>query len=310
MSRGTRGAAGIGTKVMLGILATGFGAGAFHLGRLSVRRFISGDGVEGGMFALLALFAAAVPVAFLFLLPAVEEGDARMREMQRRRDLYPDEPWRGNPDWDSGSLEFSLEGGATGAMWGFAIFWNAVVVLAGYLFAAQYDLRREVGGTVMLAIMLAAGLFLTYLAIRVSVMRRKYGRSSFRLKSMPVFQGGRLEGSIVASTDLPGGANALLTLECESHTPMPKSDLRITLWSSEQQIVHPGGATIPVCFDVPEGQPESRFFREEKGAWINWRVSVRMEVPGVDYRAGFEVPVYRKREGGAIRTAMRPSAST
>jgi hypothetical protein len=294
---------------MLGILATGFAAGAFQLGRLSVRRFIAGDGVEGGMFASLALFAAAVPVAFLFLLPAVGEGDARVREMQRRRDLYPDEPWRGNPDWDSAILEFSLEGGAIGAMWGFALFWNAVVVLAGYLFAAQYDLRREVGGTVFLAIMLAAGVFLTYLAIRLSIMRRKYGRSSFRLKTMPAFQGGRLEGTIVASTDLPGGANAVLTLECESHTPMPKNDLRIVLWSSEQQIVHPGGATIPVRFDVPEGQPESRFFREDRGTCINWRVSVRMEVPGVDYRAGFEVPVYRKREGGPNQAALRPPAS-
>ncbi len=286
-----------GTRVMLWFFIAGFGAGALLLARLSVRSFLHGSAKDGGMWAILGIFVAAVPVGFLFLIPHLEKGASRIDEMKRRREINPGEPWKWNPDWDSGRIEFRVDGGPIGLMWGFAIFWCAITFLAGWMFAAQYDLRQEVGGTIFLAVMLLAGAFLLYLAARLSAMNRKYGASTFEMKGMPAFLGGKIEGTITASTDLPGGKPVRLEMKCESRTPMPKSDITVTLWSDQREVLHAGGRTIPVSFDLPLDQPDSRFLRDEKGAWIDWTILARLETPGVDYRAGFQVPVY-KRPGG------------
>lgn len=216
------------------------------------------------------------------------------KEVQRRREISPEEPWRWNPDWDSGQMEFSFAGGIVPIVWGVAIFWNLIVIMFGWMFIAGNDLRKELYITVFLSVFLAVGLFLVYKAIRATLMQRKYGRSSFQMNGVPAFFGGRVESTIVTSSNLPGTQPILLKLECENHDPFQKT--RSALWSKQQEVLHTGVRTIPVCFDIPDDQPESRFLRENGKAYINWNLSARMKAKGIDYLAVFEVPVFRRRQ--------------
>jgi hypothetical protein len=49
-----------------------------------------------------------------------------------------------------------------------------------------------------------------------------------------------------------------------------------------------------VRFNLPVGQKESRILRDGRGTLINWNLVVTLATPGVDYRATFQVPVYRR----------------
>jgi hypothetical protein len=72
------------------------------------------------------------------------------------------------------------------------------------------------------------------------------------------------------------------------------------LWQ-QTSLVTPGrsygrGTTpIPVSFEIPEGLPQ--FDDSDPDHQIVWRLDVRADVPGVDYEARFEVPVFPPASG-------------
>ena len=61
-------------------------------------------------------------------------------------------------------------------------------------------------------------------------------------------------------------------------------------------MINPAGhqawqATIPVDFDVPSDLPQTN--DPHRGGRIFWRVDVAAELPGLNYRDTFLVPVFR-----------------
>ena len=62
---------------------------------------------------------------------------------------------------------------------------------------------------------------------------------------------------------------------------------------NRQEVFHTGGRTIPVCFDIPDDRPESRFLRENGKAYINWNLSACVKATVINCLAVFEIPVFR-----------------
>jgi hypothetical protein len=68
-------------------------------------------------------------------------------------------------------------------------------------------------------------------------------------------------------------------------------------WQDQQRIAltsthHHGGVRVPIRFSLPRDQKPSDPTDDDNDRML-WRLETRAEVPGVDYHAQFEVPVFR-----------------
>jgi hypothetical protein len=136
-------------------------------------------------------------------------------------------------------------------------------------------------------------------AIRGTIRHRKFGVSVFRMPEVPGVIGRKLEGVILTNTLVRPDDGFDVTLACVNRITTGSGKSRSTreniLWQEERQIrqAHQVGraTAIPVAFRLPRDakQSDSTEARDQ----IIWRLEVRAAVPGVDYDASFEVPVFR-----------------
>src|SRR5262249_22661377 len=86
-----------------------------------------------------------------------------------------------------------------------------------------------------------------------------------------------------------------------------KSTSEVPLWQQQkivpQQsiVIGPLGTSIPVDFEIPEDAYETN--REEPRDQVLWRLHAQADVPGVDYKDDFEVPVFRSSAKAARASA-------
>jgi len=132
---------------------------------------------------------------------------------------------------------------------------------------------------------------------------RKFNESYFNLASMPGRIGGILSGVIETTKRIPDGANFRLRLSCinriVSGYGRNRSVQNKVLWrhqlSGVRQESHcvAQGSEILVEFSIPVSCRESdkRWSRDQ----IIWYLEVSADLPGKDYAAIFEVPVFRPR---------------
>jgi len=147
----------------------------------------------------------------------------------------------------------------------------------------------------------AIGILLLIGAIRQTFLAKKFGETYLELGSVPGVIGGKLSGVIQARFNPLQERSVHVMLTCINQVVTGSGDDRSVsekiLWREErtfgaQEIgAGPEGATIPVEFDIPFNQPATN--RETERDKIFWRVDASANVPGMDYKAQFEVPVYR-----------------
>ena len=128
-------------------------------------------------------------------------------------------------------------------------------------------------------------------ATRMRRRVRAYGESRFVMASVPGQLGGSLTGSIHVEKPLPAGEKVALELECINRTTRGHwhglTTWDWTLWRADQTSMSDSTGSIPVAFMIPadcmptdDSNPSSR---------VVWRLCARAE----EYRAEFEVPVFR-----------------
>ncbi|HYR44425.1 MAG TPA: hypothetical protein VER98_15450 [Terriglobia bacterium] len=209
----------------------------------------------------------------------------------------PDKPWMWRDDWAAGHISSSTRS-LTAFAWGFAILWN--VVSTPILFVLRN--RQEKNYAVLIALLFPAiGLFLLFRAIRLSMEFRKFGVSDFVMSSVPGVVGGKLQGSIYAAFDPRSERSAKVKLTCIHRMVTGTGDDRTVSeriqWQDQRDLgpaeIAPGptGCIIPVLFHIPVDVPETDI-RDMDNA-IQWKLDVRADVPGLDYRVRFDVPVFR-----------------
>jgi hypothetical protein len=132
---------------------------------------------------------------------------------------------------------------------------------------------------------------------------RKYGESVFEMATTPGVLGGSLAGVIRTTQSLDPREGFRLVLSCvqkrTTGSGKHRSTTTTTLWQDERVIRRvlsgPGEPTaIPVAFAVPYDVPPST--TESGRREINWRLEVSAAVPGIDYSASFDVPVFQTEE--------------
>lgn len=227
----------------------------------------------------------------------------RFLETLQRRQQHPREPWLWRRDWAERAVRDSSFAG-TGCLWAFAILWCffslPVAVLAPV--RGQAEPFFYIG-----LIFPAVGVFMLAAAAAQTVRRTKYGRSVCRIAQLPVPLGGTLRAEIEANVRETPAAGFVARLTCVRRVTTRRGKSSSTsesiLWDAEQTIAHgampgPNGVRIPVRFDIPRELPPA----DVSNAYdrIIWRLTVTADVPGIDYHATFELPVFAA-EGDAAQ---------
>jgi len=266
---------------------------------MAIREALAGDWGEAG---LVLIFALVFGGAGFGLLAAALRGRQRLQEEEQRRGEHPGEPWLWRRDWAAGRIEDSNRREMYGA-WAFALFWNLISWAVAPLAFIQGYLRDGEAAALLALIFPLVGLGLLAWAIRATIRHRKFGVSVFRMASVPGVIARKLEGVILTNAHIRPDDGFRLTLSCVNRITTGSGKSRSTkediLWQDErvlERVSHVGGraTALPVTFRLPGDarQSDTSDTRNE----IVWRLEARAEVPGVDYQAKFEVPVFRTPE--------------
>jgi hypothetical protein len=173
----------------------------------------------------------------------------------------------------------------------FAAVWNAVVAGLLLLVLGREDLRSSPGALVFLAIFGLAGLGLIALTVYVARFARKFSPAVFEMSGVPGVLGGWLRGTIQMPPQVPEGTEASVRLVCErrrSGSGPPTYDV----WKGE--VSARTSSRIAVAFRIPFNLPESDLpdMPSRGTMWVTWLLSISASLPGVDYTAVFDVPVF------------------
>lgn len=136
--------------------------------------------------------------------------------------------------------------------------------------------------------------------------QEKFGTPILELESVPVVPGGMLAGYVRSTADLAPPEGFVIRLRClhkrETGSGKNKRTDTTTLWEQEMTLPaaaeRPDGLALPVAFALP---PDARETDERNSAnKVVWELSVKATLPGVDFSAVFDIPVFEpggRRDG-------------
>jgi hypothetical protein len=225
-----------------------------------------------------------------------EMPESEIKDMQEE---YASKPWTQRKDWAAGKV---IQEGAQnlGFLIIFTILWNLVSNgITAFAFISEWE-----SGDVpwFMLIFPLVGLILIIVTIRTWIRRRKFGISIMTLDTVPAYLGDKLRASIatgVPALDNPARSFNVKFLCAEKKSSRDREGKkRVTvreIWSEDHEVYGQLSEsmktfTISIHFNVPSDLPPTHLIPEDDRTL--WKVNVTSKVPGVDYAAQFEVPVY------------------
>jgi hypothetical protein len=242
------------------------------------------------LVALGTVFLAAAPAMFTAVMKGMRASaaDAAVRAQN------PDKPWFWRKEWADGVMT-DRKATASWILFGFAIVFVAVSSPMLFVLRREIDKGNNLALVVLLFPLAGAALLVTALYHLMRV--RKYGESRSRLDRIPIELGSAFRGDIETHVTENPPDGFLLKLTCVRRVTTGAGKTSTTesiLWRDEQtvraSIPMPDGLRIPYTFTIPaDAEPSDE--RNSKNR-IVWRLDVSAQVPGIDYAAQFELPVF------------------
>ena len=284
-------------RFILILFATPFAAiGVTAIG-VGLYRLADGRVTEAAGTLFLGLVFAGIGFG---LIAAGRSGQKEEQKKQQLQSAHPDAPWMWREDWAAGHISSSART-STAAAWGFAIFWNFMSTPLLFVLPGKWTQSRA---ALIFLIFPVVGVFLLVRAIRLSMELRKFGGSDFVMSSIPGVVGGKLSGSIYAAFDPRSPRSVTLKLTClhrvASGSGDDRSVLENILWRDERTLevgeaeAGPSGSRIPVLFRIPSDATETSISNMDNA--ILWKLDVHADMPGLDYAAQFDVPIFRTKD--------------
>jgi len=273
-----------------------FAAVGLFTGAMTVQRLAAGNWVEALFFGLFALTFGGVGIGGI---AAALAGRGKLKSQEAVQAAHPESPWLWRQDWASGHITESSRAGMIGA-WLFAIFWNLIGFPTGFL-AARAALNEGKPAAFLGVLFPLIGIGLVVWAVRTTLRYWRYGVSRLELATVPGVIGRSLIGMVRAPAHIQAqGFDVTLTcVRRESHGGgKQRSTSESILWQDVQRVQgQPFRAPdrmethIPVAFRISaDAAPHDD---SNSGNRVVWRLDVSADVPGVNYEARFEVPVFR-----------------
>ncbi|NIR44239.1 MAG: hypothetical protein GWN99_08935 [Gemmatimonadetes bacterium] len=280
------------TLFLLPFCAVGIGAAV-----ATARYAVVGDWAQAALTLVFALLFGGVGFG---MLGVAYYGLRRARAARELQERHPDEPWLWRTDWATGRIESSGRHRMYRA-WAFAVFWNLIAFTVPIVVLPEALADGEKLALLILAFP-AIGLILLGRAIYLTLRHRKYGVSVLRLATVPGVVGRALRGVILTDSWIRPADGFPVKLLCVNRVVSRSGNRRsvreTVLWEDAQRVTRAhqvGRATaIPVGFRLPADARESD--ASDSSDQIIWRVETSASVPGVDFGASFDVPVFRTAE--------------
>ncbi|MCA9239184.1 MAG: hypothetical protein KDA37_03250, partial [Planctomycetales bacterium] len=176
-----------------------------------------------------------------------------------------------------------------------ALFWNlvcaAVLIVAVVEGSADWKLMLTLVGLNVVGALIAA-----YAGLRVWRALR-FGTSKLELAETPGVVGGRLTGVVRIPARVAPAEGFQATLACQRTSRDSEGDATLVknLWEGERRIVETlrgdsrGRTAVPIAFTIPSTAPPTDATADLP---VRWRLRVTAKLPGPDYRAEFDAPVF------------------
>lgn len=249
-----------------------------------------------GLFGLLFAGVGFGIMIFGFI------GSRRVAEDERRQEDNPLEPWKWKPAWAEGRIRSSNLNKLKFAA-GFALFWNLISLPVLFLVPAEITEKGNYLAALGLIFPLL-GIGMIVWAIRSFLRWRRFGESVLEMPKVPGVVGGPLAGVIRANMARPPASSFSQTLSClrlrRTGSGKNRSTQETVLWQERHGIKRSaisttgGEVAIPVLFAIPYDARETD--ETDSDDRTVWRLEVTAEMPGIDYSASFEVPVFTTEE--------------
>jgi len=287
--------AALGCALLFLLPFAGFGVFA---GILAARSARLGDWPQAGYGAVFMLVFGGVGFGGI---AAVLAGRRRAQEEAAREARNPDAPWLWRNDWASSRI---TDGSRTQMWfaWAFAALWNLVSIPSAVI-GVQSALREGNRAALLALLFPLVGAGLLVWGVRATLRYRRFGVSRFDLTTLPAPVGHALEGTVRTPAGLRPTDGFKVVLSCirrvTTGSGRDRSTTEYVLWQDERQ--EPGtGTGVPVAFAIPpDAAPCDATQSSDRTLW---RLSVSAAVPGIDYAATFEVPVFRTAASDQPRT--------
>jgi len=288
--------------VLFSLPFIGFGLFAVAAG---LEKWSSGDAGEGAFMVLFGALFAGVGVGIIAL---ARRGRRAAQELEARVARHPEEPWLWNEAWSGGRVRSSARAKMV-LTWTFTFFWNAVSIPACFIVPGEiFDKGNHLAAIGLLFPLVGAGLLVW--AIRATLRWHRFGESTFEMTRFPGVLGGEVAG-VLHAREAFGGGDICARLSCIHRYVTGSGKNRSThedvLWSDEKLLPGvmlqrgPAGHALNICFQVPYDLQASDPVPSDDS--ILWRVAVAASLPGIDYAAQFDIPVFETAESLRERTA-------
>jgi len=229
---------------------------------------------------------------------AASLGKGRHAKMQKT--LQPDKPWTWKQDWAQGVI---ISSNRT-EMWAAIVvtsFWNVIALPVAFMVLGDVMSRKTGALALLVLIFPAIGLGLLAWMIRSIAKWRKFGESRIEMASTPGVIGGALGGAICVPVHIRPEDGFHLKLTCVNRVTTGSGKHRSTtehvLWQDERLMKREllendrSRSAIPVLFGIPyDCRPTDD---TDSNNEFLWRLEAKAAVPGIDYQATFDVPVFR-----------------
>jgi len=248
--------------------------------------------------AISILFGGVGIGLFIFGIISVKQTKLYINLQEQN----PDKPWLHKPEWTAGKIKSSNKKSTYFALF-FALFWNLISWPIAISFIPEI-LKEKNYVFLFVFLFPLVGLGLIIWTVVLFTRWKKYGESVFTMNSNPGVVGGALKEIIVTKVNVKPEDGFKVELNCvnrySSGTGKNRSTAERVLWQDEYLIKHEvfeddiTQSAIPVLFKIPFDLRETN--EENLRDAIIWRLKISADVPGVDYKAIFEIPVFKTEE--------------
>ena len=266
------------------------------------------------LVGFMMIFALAFGGAGFGLLAAGIYGAKVSREKEALKQQYPEEPWRWKKAWDTGAIRSHGKAKMIGTLV-FAFFWNVIsfpIVIIGL----PGEIMKENYIALIMLLFPVVGIILICVAGYFVLQWKRFGDTVFHMAAVPGVLGGRLQGLIRIPTVIMPEKDVEVALDCIRKITTGSGKNRSTresiLWQCEKALPKNAlfqesrATAIPIDIHIPVDQPASD--DSDSSNELIWRLRVKAEVPGVDYAASFDVPVFQTPESDPTMTTSALNA--
>jgi len=185
--------------------------------------------------------------------------------------------------------------------WVFTAFWNLISSPVGFL-GVRAAIQEGKPAALLALLFPLVGIGLLIWAVRSTLRYRKYGVSRLELSTVPGVIGRTLTGMVRAPAKMQPDGGFQVTLSCvrrvTTRSGKNTSTSESILWQEERLVPGEPSRTaaatethIPVAFRLPADAAACD--DTDSNNRVLWRLRLSASVPGVDYAAQFEVPIFR-----------------